>query len=417
MLTVLPVHEAQEQILASIKGITTNPREVEIADALGRVTAMQVSSPEMVPPYRRSTMDGFAVRSEDTFGATDSLPALLYLKGKIPMGTEPQQTLGSDETMEISTGGMLPEGSDSVVMLEYCEKMGEQVAVYRPVAPLENVISEGEDYKPGDEVLPVGHQIRPQDIGILAALGITAIQVHAAPRVALFSTGDEVVSPGTTPRPGQIRDVNGPALSALVLESRGLPDYRGIVPDDADLLKEKMFSALDDSDIVLISGGSSVGTRDVTARVVDELPGEGVLFHGVSMRPGKPLIYGYSQGKPVFGLSGNPVSAMFGFLLFVKPLLRQFQGLPPFQSYLPCVEALLDTNYSSPGGREDYVRVVLQSVVSVNDNTKQAALPLARPVFGGPGLLNPVIKGDGYFVIPRDVEGLDKGARVNVFLW
>ena len=417
MLTVLPVNEAQEQILSSKKGLTTTAHEVAAADALGRVTARRVISPEMVPSYPRSTMDGFAVRSEDTFGATDSLPAFLWLKGKIRMGETTQETLGSTETMEISTGGMLPEGSDSVVMLEYCERVGEQVTVYRPVAPLENVISTGEDFKPGDEVLPGGHRVRPQDVGILAALGITKVPVYAAPRVAVFSTGDEVVSPDTSPRPGQIRDVNGLTLSAQVIENGGVPDYRGIVPDNADLLKEKLLQALEVSDIVLISGGSSVGTRDITARVINELPGDGVLFHGVSMRPGKPLIYGHGQGKPVFGLSGNPVSAMFGFLLFVKPLLRQTQGLSPFQAYPPSVEASLDTNYSSPGGREDYVRVVLCSSISGTDNEKRAALPLARPVFGGPGLLNPVVKGDGYFVIPRDVEGRAKGARVNVFLW
>lgn len=413
MLTVLPVNEAQEQIISSMEGITTKIGIVPTADSLGRVTAKQLAAPEMVPQYSRSTMDGFAVRSEDTFGATDSLPALLLLKGKVLMGEEPGEKLGPSETMEISTGGMLPAGSDSVVMMEYCEAMGEQVAVYRPVAPLENVITAGDDFKPGDEVLPAAHKIRPQDIGVLAALGITEFHVYCAPRVAIFSTGDEVVPPGKSPGPGQIRDVNGLALSAQVFENGGVPDYRGIMPDSSEILRENMLKALDDSDIVLISGGSSVGTRDLTARVVDDLPGEGVMFHGVSMRPGKPLIYGVAQEKPVFGLSGNPVSAMFGFLLFVKPLLRRIQGLKAFQACLPYVEAYLDTNFSSPGGREDYVRVMLY----FNDDGKTGDHPMARPVFGGPGLLKPVVKGDGYFVIPRDVEGLNKGARVKVFLW
>ena len=417
MLTVLPVYQAQEQILHSMAGVTTSAMLAAAADSLGKVVAEQVVSPEKVPSYARSTMDGFAVRSEDTFGATDSLPSLLLLKGKISMGVEPEHKLGSWEAMEISTGGMLPEGSDSVVMLEYCEVMGDQVAVCQPTAPLENIISAGEDYNQGDEVLVPGHKIRAQDLGILAALGITGVRVYSPPRVVIFSTGDEVVSPDQSPNPGQIRDVNGPTLSALVRETGGIPDYRGIIPDSHEALEEGLLQVLDNCDLVLVSGGSSVGTRDVTARVMDQLPGNGVLFHGVSMRPGKPLIYGVGQGKPVFGLSGNPVSAIFGFLLFVRPLLRQLQGLQAFPAYLPYVEACLDTNFASQGGREDYVRVMLDDFVHQDKETAFNDLPGAKPVFGGPGLLNPVVKGDGYFVIPRDVEGLDKGSRVKVFLW
>ncbi len=417
MLTVLPVQEAQERILRSLEGFTLPEVWVPTSETLGRVTARPVVSPEMVPAYARSTMDGFAVRAEDTFGASESLPALLHLTGKVPMGQAPPGKLGPAESMEIATGGMLPEGSDSVVMVEYGEILGGQVAVYRPAAPLENVLSAGEDYRPGDKVLPAGHQLRPQDLGILAALGIAELQVFSAPRVTIISTGDEVVPPEASPGPGQIRDVNGLTLSAQVRESGGEPAYRGIVRDDAEELKLDLVHALEEADVVLISGGSSVGTRDVTARVIDDLPGDGVMFHGVSMRPGKPLIYGAGAGKPVFGLSGNPVSAMFGFLLFVKPLLRQFQGLKPFQDYPPYVEALLDTNYSSPGGREDYVRVVLYPGSPGSHGADEVDLPRARPVYGGPGLLNPVVQGDGYFVIPRDSEGLNKGVRVKVFTW
>ncbi len=414
---MLPVGEAQQQILAAMQEVARHTVPVPAVESLGRVTAAKVAAPEMVPPYPRSTMDGFAVRAQDTFGVSESLPALLKIKGKILMGQEPPGALAPGEALEIATGGMLPTGSDSVVMLEYTEIMGEEVAVYRPVAPLENVISAGDDYQTGDEVLPAGHRIRPQDIGILAALGLTEIRVHVAPRVAIFSTGDEVVPPESSPGPGQIRDVNGLTLSAQVLVSGGAPDYRGIIPDCADALRKNLAGALDEADVVLISGGSSVGTRDLTAKVIDELPGAGVLFHGVSMRPGKPLIYGVGRGKPVFGLSGNPVSAIFGFELFVKPLLRYLQGLPPFREHIPYVQARLETNYSSPGGREDYVRVTLLPAEPGRDHPGEAELPRARPVFGGPGLLSPLIKGDGYFVIPRDAEGLDEGALVRVFLW
>jgi molybdopterin molybdotransferase len=410
---VLTVKEAQQRIFSSLNGKRTEIESIPVIDSLGRVTAEEIVAAEEVPSFTRSTMDGFAVRSSDTFGASESIPALLTLKGNILMGKEPPGNLEPGEAMSIPTGGMLPEGSDCVVMLEYSEVLGNQVVVYRPTAPLENVIRRGEDFQRGDTVLPAGHMIRSQDIGILSALGNLELKVYARPRVSIFSTGDEIVAPREKPQPGQIRDINGFALAAQVRESGGTPQYRGIIADEKEELKRGLLASLDDSDTIIISGGSSVGARDVAVKVIDELPGGGVLFHGVSMRPGKPVIYGISGDKPIFGLSGNPVSAMLSFILFVKPVLRLLQGLPAFPAFPPYVEASLDTNVSSPGGREDYVRVMLY-----REESSGGEAPLcARPVFGGAGLLSTMVKGDGYFVIPRDVEGISEGSKIKVFLF
>ncbi len=413
MLTVLTVNEAQNRVLSSVEGKTVRTEEINIFDAPGRVPAVDIVSPGQVPSFPRSTMDGFAVRSSDTFGASEDIPALLLLKGEILMGASPPAGIEIGEAMGISTGGMLPPGSDSVVMVEHCDILGDQLAVYRSVAPLENMILAGDDFRENEIVLRKGHSLRPQDVGILAALGLLRIKVFKRPRVVIISTGDELVSPEKNPGPGQIRDINGYALFAQVLESGGQPEYLGIFPDSEDALYSGLQEVLSNADVILISGGTSVGRRDVTVRVIDRLPGEGVLFHGVSMSPGKPVIYGTSNGVPIFGLSGNPVSAMFSFLLFVKPLLRRFQGLSPFTSHQPGVDALLGTNFSSPGGREDYVRVVL----SRNEDDKSGEKIWARPVFGVSSLLQTMIKGDGYFIVPRNIEGLAEGSPVRVFLF
>ncbi|HHU76418.1 MAG TPA: molybdopterin molybdotransferase MoeA [Firmicutes bacterium] len=413
MLTVLTVDEAQNRVLSSMGGKTVGAEEIDIFAALGRVLAGDIFSPGHIPPFPRATMDGFAVSSSDTFGATEDIPALLMLKGEILMGLPPPGGLAMGEAMSISTGGMLPSGSDSVVMVEHCDILGDQLAVYRPVAPLENMILAGDDFQKNEIVLRKGHLLRSQDIGLLAALGLLQVKVYKRPRVIIISTGDELVTPDKNPGPGQIRDINGYALYAQVLENGAEPHYLGLFPDRKDALLEVLQDSLHQADAILISGGTSVGRRDVTVRVLDGLPGEGVHFHGVSMKPGKPVIYATSNGMPIFGLSGNPVSAMFSFLLFVRPLLRSLQGLSPFLPHQPGVEALLDTNFSSPSGREDYVRVVLSRAKDGTYGEK----PRATPVFGVSSLLQTMIKGDGYFVVPRDIEGLVEGSPVHVILF
>jgi len=414
LLTVFPVARASDEIVRSLQAWKVKTEKISLQNTPGRVTAGDIFAPEMLPPFPRSTMDGFAVRSADTFGASEELPALLNLTGNILMGQEPPGPIAPGEAMSIPTGGMLPEGSDAVVMVEHGELLGNIVAIFRPVAPLENIIQAGDDFKRGDLLLPAGQLIRPQDAGILAALGLTEVEVTVPPQVVIISTGDEVIPPAENPRPGQIRDINGFLLAAQVQQSGGRAVYTGIVADCKETLRQALWQALEEGEMVLVSGGSSVGTRDVAIAAINALPGEGVLFHGVAMRPGKPLLYGMSKNKPVFGLSGNPVSAMFGFILFVKPALRIMRGLSPFEPFTPTVTAVLQTNIASPGGREDYIRVALTTKRCAQDENTAV---LAQPVFGGPGLLQTVVHGDGYFVVPRDVEGLPQGSTVKVFLW
>lgn len=404
MLTVLSVSEAREKVLASIKGIKCGEERVPLISALGRILARAYTAPSDLPPFARSTMDGFAVRARDTFGAGESMPALLDITGEVLMGQAPPQPLGAGQCMRIATGGMLPEGSDAVVMVEHTELLTSvMLAVHRAVAPGENTILPGEDMKAGAEVLPAGHRVRAQDIGALAALGQIDVTVMKKPRVAVISTGDELVPPENEPAAGQIRDLNSSILAALVADSGGEATTLGIVPDRAEALLFAL-KAAKNYELVILSGGSSAGARDHTAAAIGSLGEPGVLFHGVSMRPGKPLIFGVVGGRPYFGLSGNPTSAMVGFLLFVRPLLLQLSGAN--DTAIP-VRARVERNLSSASGREDYVRAVIYE--------KDGEL-WARPLFGQSNLISTVVHGNALLRIPQNSEGVEPGEMLEAIL-
>lgn len=407
MLTVLDVDEAVARVLELINSPLATEKSC-LEASRDRVLGEDVFSAEDVPLFNRATMDGYAVKAEDTFGATDSFPALLSLGGEVIMGNLPPGSLKREEAMAIPTGGMLPGGADSVVMLEYTELTSpSEVAVYRAVAPGENVIHRGEDYRCGEKILSRGHLLRPPDLGVLAGLGVTEVEVYGRPVVAIISTGDELVPPGETPGPGQIRDINSTALAAMVRKQGGTPRHLGIVSDTEEILNEVLCSAVESSDLVVISGGSSVGARDNTVRVIEGSRGGKIHFHGIAVRPGKPTILGESGGKPVFGLSGNPVSAMIGFLLLVQPAIRVCQGLLPFERFPPGLEATLKQNLPSTSGRDDYYRVLL---------TREGEKWYAEPVFGQAGLISTMGQADGLLRIPRNVEGFNRGEQVRVSL-
>lgn len=404
MLTVLTVTEAREKILSSVPCLNPDKEGLPLTEALGRVLAESVVAGSDLPPFPRSTMDGYAVMAKDTYGASEALPALLPVTGEVLMGQAPPGHLNPGQAMKISTGGMLPPGSDAVVMVEYTELLDrETLAVHRPVAPGENTIAKGEDVKAGDVMLSAGHRLRPQDIGALAAIGQSTVYVARRPRVAILSTGDELVPPDKEVGPGQIRDVNTYLLSALVQETGAVPVPLGIVPDRADA----MLAALEKTgeyDCVLLSGGSSAGTRDLTAATINKLGRPGVLFHGVSMRPGKPLIFGIVDGRPYFGLSGNPTSAMVGFLLFVKPLLHKLQG---FTEKTFTLYARPDVNLSSASGREDYFRATLYN---------RDGEIWATPLLGQANLISTVLRGNALLRIPQNCEGVEAGELVEAIL-
>lgn len=381
---------------------------IPTSEALGRITAEEVFSPEDLPAFSRSTMDGYSVRSHDTFGASEGLPAYLELVGEVPMGRQQQISLATGQAAIAYTGGMLAENADAVVMMERTQLVDETtLEVSRPVAPGENVVQVGEDVRKGNAVLPRGHFIRPQDIGGLLALGITSINVSRRPRVSIVSTGDELVPPDSTPGAGQIRDINTYTISGLVSQAGGIPVPIGLVEDNYESQRNAAFEALDRGDILVFSAGSSVSSRDMTAEVIDSLGEPGVFVHGISLKPGKPTIVGLIGDKPAFGLPGNPVSAMVVFDLVVRPAIYLLAGckqVPP----LPTVNAILSRDIPSMAGREDHVQVRL-----IHDNGTVSA----EPVFGKSNLIYTLIRADGVVKVPMERGGLYAGDEVSVRLY
>jgi molybdopterin molybdotransferase len=381
---------------------------VRTAEALDRVLAADLFSPDDLPTFPRSTMDGFAVRAADTFGASEGVPAYLEVVGEVLMGRAPSVQLGLGECVRIATGGMLPEGADAVVMVEQTQEVGPiTIETYRAVAAGENVVQVGEDVRTGDPVLPAGHTLRPQDIGGLLALGVTEVEVVRRLRVGIVSGGDELVAPDQMPGPGQIRDINSYTLLGLVQRLGHAGWLAGLLPDDATALESAARSALEGSDVLILSAGSSVSTRDMTAQVVDRLGRPGVLVHGVSLKPGKPTILAMCDDKPVFGLPGNPVSCMVTFDLFVAPVLARLSGAA--QPVRRTVTARLARNIASATGREDYIQVRLERA--------ENGILEAVPVFGKSNLIYTLIRADGMLKIPLDAGGLAAGEPVEVVLF
>ncbi len=382
---------------------------VPLMEALGRYLAEDLISPEDLPPFARATMDGYAVQARDVFGARESEPVLLRLKGEIPMGTAPDFVLEPGEASRIATGGMLPEGADAVVMVEYTEEIGELVEIRRPVSPGENVILKGEDAKASEILLSQGTKLTPGKIGLLASAGITQIPVRRPPQVAIISTGDELVPPQERPAPGQIRDVNSYSLGAAVREAGGIPLLMGIIPDEIKDLFQAIKRALDQADVVLISGGSSVGVRDYTLRCLSDLPGAELICHGIAVRPGKPTILARVGNKAVFGLPGQMVSALLIFYLLVRPLLLHLQGASEKDLKLASVRARASRNIPSAQGREDYIRVKLYRDQDQN--------LWAEPIFRRSGLISSMAQADGLLRIPERNEGIYQGEEAEVFLF
>jgi molybdopterin molybdotransferase len=407
-LTLLPPGEALTKWLSAFGETNAEGELIDLVQALGRVTVEPVIATYPLPEFPRSTMDGYAVRAADTFGASDSLPAYLSVIGEVPMGGRPGFSLKPAQAALIHTGGMLPEGADAVAMLEYTQsgRAGE-VEVLRAVAPAENIIRVGEDVEKGQMVIPAGVRLRPAEIGGLAALGIQTLRVARQPRIAVISSGDEVVPLEAAPSPGQVRDVNSYTLSALIEVNGGLPRRYGIVPDNASALRAALDQAIHESDAVVITAGSSASTRDLTAQVIQEAGAPGVLVHGVNVRPGKPTILAVCGQTPVVGLPGNPVSALVIAGLFVVPLLERLQGLahPRPQGRLT---ARLSLNIPSLAGREDWIPVTL------SEDSKGFQ---ADPIFFKSNLIFNLSGADGLLYIPAAATGVAAGEMVEVHLF
>jgi len=405
-LTLKPPREALATFFENLT-FDPKPETIPVEDSLNRVLISAVRADVPIPAFRRSTVDGFAVHAADTYGASESLPAYLPLVGEVSMGAAPDFNLEAGYCAVIHTGGMLPEGADAVIMIEYTQQAAEdQVELLRAVAVGENLIEIGEDVRTGEEVIPAGTRIRPAEIGGLMALGITKVEVARKPLVGILSSGDEVVHPSEAIAPGQVRDINSYSLQALVRLAGGEPKLYGVSVDDKAALADLVASAHQECDLVVVTAGSSASVRDLTAVVIDELGPPGVLVHGVNVRPGKPTILGVCNQKPIIGLPGNPVSALVIAGLFVTPLIRRMIGESDRRNR-PIVDAELEINLSSQSGREEWVAVTLIE-------SKKGLY--ASPVFGKSNLIFTLVRAEGLVKVPADANGLASGSRVAVHL-
>jgi len=377
---------------------------VPLESALGRTLAAPVTSAEYIPGFHRSTVDGYAVRAADSFGCSEAIPAIFALQGQIAMGEAAASPLQAGACFYVPTGGAIPEGADAVVMIEHTEDYRDgTVGIIKPAAPGENLIYKGDDVCPGQEVFPAGHRLSAKDIGALAAMGAAYVEVCRKPRVGILSTGDELIPVEAVPQGGQIRDLNTSMLAALVTQAGGEAVCYGIIRDEKAILSSAMQRAVEECDMVLVSGGSSVGLKDATAEVI-AAHGE-VLFHGIAMKPGKPTILGRMRGKPVWGLPGHPVAAFFVAHIFVRPLLAKLMGCTVKNYTIP---ARLTEPVSANHGRAQYSGVKL---------TLCEGEWLAQPIRGKSGLITTLAAADGYFCIPRDREGAAAGETIRVTLF
>ncbi len=382
--------------------------DIPITKAVNRVLGEDIKSNEDVPGFHRSTVDGYAIKAKNSYGATEAMPSFFTVIGSVEMGKMAEHKISNGEAMYVPTGGMLPEGADAVVMIEDVEVMDTLLNVYKQVAPRENVIFKGEDVTKGQIILEKGHRLRPQDLGGLAAVGITRIKVYKKLKVGILSTGDEIVPPDTKHlAPGQIRDVNGISLSAAIEAMGGEVIYGGIVKDDYQEYLNKSQELFHQVDFLILSGGSSMGEKDYTSQVINQLGKPGVLVHGVLIKPGKPTILANCNGKPVMGLPGHPVSAYVLFDLFAVAMMKQLHG-ERTNEFPKQLKARVTRDVASQAGRTDFVRVQLKLE---NDEL------WATPVFGKSGLITNLVESDGVIEITQNKEGILQGEVVNITLY
>ncbi len=406
LLSTLSMKEAKEKTREVFQDIVLKIDKVSILEAVNRVVAEDIISPVNVPEFHRSTVDGYAVVSRDTNGSSETLPSFLNIVGEIQMGNAVDLTIKGGECCYIPTGGMLPKGSDAIVMVEYTELLDDvTVCIQKPVAPLENVLQKGDDIKEGSVIFKKGHQLRSQDIGVLAGMGFTSVEVYKKLKVSIISTGDELVALDEKLEMGKIRDMNTYSLSTGILQDDCIIEEAIIVKDDFSTLKETLEKSIETSDLVLISGGSSMGTKDITKDVINAVGEPGVFIHGIAVKPGKPTIVGRINNTAIFGLPGQPVSAMVVYQTLVKDYIHYIYGLKKVQPY---ILGEITVNVSSGTGREHYVMVTI---------TEEVEKTWVTPVYGKSGMLTMMTNSIGYICIDQNKEGLYKGEKVKVYLF
>lgn len=406
-----------DEVIAYLQSLPPLPDEIALLDAPqgleGRVLAADVMARDDVPLSSRCAMDGFAVCAADTFGASESNPVYLTCIGHCAIDAQVQQALVPGQCLGVVTGGILPQGADAVVMVEHTYTMRHDcIEVRRPAPPGAYVLLRGEDARAHTVALPAGTVLRPQELGLLAATGTVQIPVYRRPVAAIVSTGDEVIPAHASPRLGQVRDVNSHTLAALLRQAGAVPQLCGIVPDNLDCLEDALRTALAVADVVFISGGSSVGVRDLTLAALRRLAHCTIYCHGVALSPGKPLIIAQVGNKTVWGLPGQVASAQVVMMVLGKPFMRHLAGQNTSfdQRRWPLVRARLTRNVASCQGREDYIRIRLEA-------DSQGDVPLAVPVLGMSGLLRTLLDSHGVCRISASLEGLEQGSIVDVLLF
>ena len=411
LLRVDTIKQAESRLEACCEGVMPETEVKELSDAAGFVLSADIFSDENIPPYRRSTMDGYAVRSKDLGAAGDMIPSMLRVSGEVLLGTDSSALrVEPGCCIYVPTGGAVPEGADAVVMTEYCEPFGSgMLAVSKSVSTGENVVQPGEDMSAGGLLLPKGRKLRPQDIGVLAAAGITSVHVFTPWRVTVISTGDELVDPGETPGPGQIRDINSYTISARSA-AEGFEVVRTLsLRDDRDAIEDALEGAKADSDLVVISGGSSQGKKDMSAELIGQAADSGVLTHGIAARPGKPTITGFDSASRTLyiGLPGHPAAALMVYEQLLIKLWRSLTGQPEERT----LRARVSVNIPSAPGRRTF------QLVTLTDGDESEAVPEAVPVFARSGMISPMSAADGYFEMSENQEGVRPGDTVSVNLW
>ncbi|MGI5976136.1 MAG: gephyrin-like molybdotransferase Glp [Candidatus Limivicinus sp.] len=402
MLQVKTPEEVLELIEKEFSPIEGRTETVSLAEAAGRVLAEDILAKEYVPDFSRSTVDGYALRAEDSFGCSDAVPAILPVSSEILMGEGADFTLPPGSCCTVPTGGAIPDGADCAVMLEYTEDYGDgTVGISRAGSPGLNIIFRGDDVYPGKPVIKKGRVLRSQDVGALAAIGVTEVPVVKKLLAGIISTGDELVPPEEKPGPGQVRDVNAPMLAAMLREFGVSVSEYGIMRDDEAALSGLVRKAAEECDAVIISGGSSVGVKDAACRIIESM-GE-LLFHGIAVKPGKPTIMGKIGNKPLIGLPGHPAAAYFVARAFVLPLFARLMGM---ERRVYTTTARLSESVSANHGRAQLAAVHLE---------ERDGQLWAEPVRSKSGLITALAGADGYFCIARDCEGLPRGAEIQVF--
>jgi molybdopterin molybdotransferase len=408
-LELLTPEEGISKLLQHMELVVFRSENIRTENGLNRILAGNINSDEDIPAFTRSTVDGFAVISKDTFGASEVLPAIFEVVGEIQMGKPADIQINKGQACLIHTGGMLPAGADAVVMVENTQySNSKEIEVYRAVPSGENVILKGEDIMKGDIVLQKGIKIRASEIGALMALGITEIEVYDLPRVGILSTGDEIIPPHNLPELGQIRDINSYSLSAIVEKFGGIPKCYPIIQDDKSKLLNSLRIAHEENDLIIVTAGSSASVRDLTADAINELGSPGVLVHGINVRPGKPTILAYANGKPIIGLPGNPVSAFVIAHLLLRRIMPKLRGeVKTFETQI--MKGMITINISSAAGREDWVPVRLLE-------EENNGLKLVEPIFYKSNLIFSLIDAIGLARIAPEVTGLEANSEVEILL-